>query len=107
MTKKSPKFSTKKEYALGVQDLMNAIPTSTVAKIIDGFDDEDGPVYRSVKWVVDGYAVYSELRNVHSIDPDGNEEFAFILKAKDYNEFVKACKARRAEIHKQITVKKK
>lgn len=88
---------------------MAAIPTSTVAKIVDGFDDEDGVKYRLTKWVVDGYAVYSDTdeHDVFSLDLDERENFVFSLKVRDYKKFVKACEARRAEVYKQLVVKKK
>ena len=107
MAKMSKKLQQKQEYLLNVKDLMDAVPTSTVAKIIDGFDEEDGTKYRLIKWVVDGYAVYSDDRDVYSIEPDETESFAFLLKARDYKKFVAACEARRAETYKKLVVKKK
>lgn len=100
------KLSKKEEYLLNVQDLMDAIPLSTVAKFIKQFK-ADGVTYRSIRWAVDGYAVHSDTRDVYSIGPGDTANFEFILKVRDYNKFVEACEKRRAEVLEQIKVKQK
>ncbi len=106
MSKKSSGLSDTDTYSLRFQDLMDAIPGSTVAKHIDLIRD-GGEMYRSTTWVLDGYTVYSNLRDVYSVDYNGREKFEFLLKRTDYKKFVAVCEKRRAEISKQITVRKK
>ena len=88
------KKQTKTErYSFQVQDLMNVIPTSTVVKHVVYVDD-----FRSIQWSIDGYIVYSSLRDVYSVGMDEKEKFEFFLKPKDYKKFVSACEARRKEL---------
>lgn len=86
-------MNKKEKYALNLQDLMNVIPTSTVVKHVVYVDD-----FRSIQWSIDGYIVYSSLRDVYSVGMDEKEKFEFFLKAKDYKKFVLACEARRKEL---------
>lgn len=90
----------KETYAIKVQDLMDSIPVSTVAKQVDKFiDEDDGKVLsRQIRWVVGDYVVYSGIRDVYSIGASDSEFFKFILKSKDYKNFVLACEARRKEL---------
>ena len=100
------KLSKKEEYLLNVQDLMDVVPTSTVAKVVRQIND-GGKKNRVVKWIVAGYSVHSDLRDVWSISPGDTEHYEFTLMVKDYKKFVEACEKRRAEILEQIKVKKK
>ena len=88
------------EYKLNVQDLMDMIPTATVAKQCDILEDTDGKIVDTlIRWVIDEkYVIYSGIRDVYSIGQNFEENFEFILKAKDYKKFVTACKARRNEL---------
>ena len=93
---------TKKEiYKLNVQDLMDSVPESDVAKQLDVLIDEDDDkvLSRNIRWVLNDYVVYSGLRDVYSIEADNSEIFKFILKRADYKKFVSACKARRKELY--------
>ncbi|MBQ6735943.1 MAG: hypothetical protein IJQ90_00450 [Alphaproteobacteria bacterium] len=91
----------KQQYQARVQNLMNLISVSTVAKQMDAIEDEtDGPFRkRHIKWVVgDIYAVYSYTHNVYSIANNGDEFYRFVITPKDYRDFVRACNARRTEL---------
>lgn len=93
---------TKKEiYKLNVQDLMDSVPESAVAKQFDVLLDEndDKVLSRNIRWVVNDYVVYSGLRYVYLVEPDCSETFKFILKYADYKKFVSACEARRKELY--------
>lgn len=102
-------MNTKEKYALNVQNLMDLIPESTVAKQVDILmdEDEDKVLERQIKWVVGDYAVYSDLHDVYSIGTNFEETLEFILKVNDYKKFVTACKKRRAEMLKQMQPQKK
>ena len=94
-------LSKKEAYELQVQDLMDLIPASMVAKQVDVLydDDEDGKILRrDIRWVVGDHVVYSGMRHVYSITPSDSEVFQFILKRPDYKLFVEACNARRKEL---------
>ena len=93
-------MNKKERYQLNVQDLMDSIPESTVAKQLEILTDEndDKIISRDIRWVVNDYVVYSGLRDVYSIEPDCSETFKFILKYADYKKFVSACQARRQEL---------
>ena len=99
----------KEKYALGVQNLMDLIPESTVAKQIEVLMDEnEGEVInRQIRWLVGDYVVYSGLHEVYSVGTSDSEIFEFCLSAKDYKKFVVACEARRAQMHKQLRSQKK
>lgn len=102
MGKKTGTLNKKEAYSLNVQDLMQEISTSTVVKHVTYIDD-----FQSIQWTVNGYTVYSSLRDVYSIDPHDREKFIFFLKAKDYKNFVAACEKRRAELREQNKAKTK
>lgn len=93
-------MNKKEKYELNVQDLMDAVPESTVAKQLDVLIDEDDDkvLSRSIRWVVSDYVVYSGTRDVYSIGFDNSEIFKFVLKRADYKKFVSACQARRQEL---------
>ena len=90
----------KTPYSLQVQDLMDLIPVSEVAKQVDAVRDEDtGKVIgRTTRWVVGDHVVYSGIRDVYSVTPSDSEMLKFILKRPDYEKFVEACEARRKEL---------
>ncbi len=88
----------KEEYQLNVQNLMDLIPTSIVAKQTDVLKDGRRIISRSIRWVVGNYAVYSKSHWVHFINSDNTEQCEFHLKTPDYQAFVDACEARRAEL---------
>jgi hypothetical protein len=94
-------MNKKERYQLNVQDLMDSIPESTVAKQLEVLTDEndDKVLSRDIRWVVNDYVVYSGLRNVYSVEPDGSETFKFSLKYQDYKKFVAECEARRKELY--------
>ena len=94
-------MNKKEKYELNVQDLMDAVPESTVAKQLDVLIDEDDDkvLSRNIRWVLNDYVVYSGLRDVYSIEADDSEIFKFILKRADYKKFVSACQARRKELY--------
>ena len=102
MTKNSKTSHKAAAYSLQFQDLMDVIPTSTVAKHVDLINKK-----RLIEWVVDGYVVRSSMLDVYSVGYNDTEKFEFFLKLKDYKKFVEACEKRRAEILEQIKVKKK
>ena len=93
-------MNQKEKYELNVQDLMDAVPESIVAKQLDLLIDEDDDkvISRSIRWVVSDYVVYSSMRDVYLIGYDNSEIFKFVLKRADYKKFVSACKARRQEL---------
>ena len=93
-------MNKKERYQLNVQDLMDSIPESTVAKQLEILTDEndDKIISRDIRWVVNDYVVYSGLRDVYSIGYDNSEIFKFVLKRADYKKFVSACQARRQEL---------
>jgi hypothetical protein len=93
-------MNQKEKYELNVQDLMDAVPESIVAKQLDVLIDEDDDkvISRSIRWVVSDYVVYSSMRDVYLIGYDNSEIFKFVLNRADYKKFVSACKARRQEL---------
>lgn len=93
-------MKNKEKYELNLQNLMELIPVSTIAKQIDEFTDEDSGkiIDRNIRWVVGDHVVYSETRDVYSINLSNSETFEFILKRPDYKKFVLACDARRKEL---------
>ncbi len=101
------KQNMKEEYELNVQELMELIPTVSVWKQVDELKYEGKVLSRSIKWIVGDYAIYSDMREVRSIEADDEESHKFFMKNKDYKEFVKACDQRRNELLKQYGIKKK
>ena len=91
----------KEKYEINLQDLMELIPVSPVAKQVDVLKDEDdGKVLdRATRWVVGDWVVYSGIRDVYTIGTADTEIFKFILKRADYKKFVLACEARRKELY--------
>lgn len=102
MEKSKIRLSKAEAYSLQVKDLMDAVPTSTVIKCVDKIDK-----HRLIKWVVDGYAVHSSMRDVYSVGLNEIENFEFFLKLKDYKKFVEACEKRRAELYGQLKKRKR
>lgn len=102
MAKKLGTLTKTEQYSLQFQDLMDAIPTSTVIKHVDEIEGD-----RSIQWVINGYSVHSSMRDVYSIGLDEKPKFEFFLKANDYNKFVQACETRRAQILEQLKTRKK
>lgn len=88
----------KEDYSLNVQTLMEAIPEVTVLKHVDPFEYEGKILYTSTKWTVGNYVVYSDMREVRTIEANDEEAFWFHMKVKDYKNFVKACNQRRKEL---------
>lgn len=102
-------MNPKEEYESNVQNLMELIPTATVAKQRDILKDEtDGEIIDTfIRWVVDEkYAIYSGIHDVYSIGQNFEEAFEFILKSRDYKKFVTACEARRKELFGKSAHKK-
>ena len=101
------KQQIKEEYELNVANLMELIPTASVWKQVDELEYEGKIISRSIKWIIGYYAIYSDLREVRSIEADDEEVHKFFMKAKDYKKFVQACNQRRQELLKQHGIKKK
>ena len=68
MVKKSGTLTKTEQYSLQFQDLMDAIPTSTVIKHVDEIEGD-----RSIQWVINGYSVHSSMRDVYSIGLDESQ----------------------------------
>ncbi len=95
------KKSYKEKYELNLQDLMELVPVSEIAKQVDVLKDEDENkvIGHNTRWVVGDYVVYSGIRDVYSIGPSDTEIFKFILTPVDYRKFIVACEARRKELY--------
>ena len=114
---KKVKDSIKEEYALRVEHLMNLVSKSSVYKQDDSVRAE-GVILPAEKWLVRGFqdldasyqfaesyptevTVESSFRNVFAVEAEDKEQSWLRLSPSDYRKFVKACKARKAELLNQ------
>ena len=101
------KQQIKEEYELNMADLMELIPTVSVFKQVEKLEYNGELLSTSTKWFVGDYVIYSDMREVRSIEANDEEVHKFFMKAKDYKNFVRACNQRRNELFKQHGIKKK
>ena len=108
MTRKSPKeialkAQYKEDYDAAVQELLDLIEESTVLKQTEPFEYEGKVLYKTVKYTIGGNRViYSDLREVRSIEANDEELTQLHLKVKDYKKVAKACDARRKFLRAQV-----
>ena len=113
MLRKSPKEKAldakyKEDYDADVQELLDLIEESTVLKQTEPFEYEGKVLYKTVKYTIGGSRViYSDLREVRSIEADDEEVTQLHLKVKDYKKVARACDARRKFLLAQVKANSK
>ncbi len=109
MPRKSPKEKAldakyKEDYDADVQELLDLIEESTVLKQTEPFEYEGKVLYKTVKYTIGDRVIYSDLREVRTLEADDKEVTQLHLTVKDYKKIAKACEARRNLLRAQVKV---
>ena len=112
MPRKSPKevaldAKSKEEYNADVQELLDLIENSTVLRQEYPFEYEGQVLYKTIKYTIGDRVIYSDLREVRTLEADDKEVTQLHLTVKDYKKIAKACEARRKLLHTQVKAKGK